>query len=98
MKALRGVSIVVLILWLVFSVAAVIVGVGRRRETLRAIGIGLIAAGAVALLTRTLAGAVCHDAIDANDREQHTEESESRREAPRWRCRTDRHGAWLLGS
>jgi Short C-terminal domain len=65
LKALRGVSIVVLILWLLFSVAAVVVGVGRRREALRALGFGLIAAGALALLTRTLAGNAIVNALSS---------------------------------
>jgi Short C-terminal domain len=65
LKALRGVSIVVLILWLAFSAAAVVVAVGRRREAVRAIGIGLIAAGALALLTRTLAGNAIVNALSS---------------------------------
>jgi hypothetical protein len=67
LKALRGVSIVVLILWLAFSVAAVVVGVGRRREALRSIGIGLIAGCALALLTRTLAGNAIVNALSSTE-------------------------------
>ena len=55
LTALRGISLVVLILTLVFFVAAVFVA-DRKREALRMVGFGLVAAGAAALLTRYFVG------------------------------------------
>src|SRR3954452_89932 len=55
LKALRGTTLVVLILTLVLFVAAVFVA-DRKREALRMVGFGLVAAGAAALLARYFVG------------------------------------------
>jgi hypothetical protein len=55
LDAFRGLTIVLLVLSLGLYAAAVAVA-GRRREALRAVGIGLVAAGAVALIARGFAG------------------------------------------
>ncbi|MFL5876299.1 MAG: hypothetical protein ACJ76T_10500 [Solirubrobacteraceae bacterium] len=55
LKALRGITVVVLILTLVLFVAAVFVA-DRKREALRMVGFGLVAAGAAALLARYFVG------------------------------------------
>ena len=55
-KALRPLAIVLVLLVLVFYGAAVGIARGRRRETLRSVGFGLIAAGAIALVARSVGG------------------------------------------
>src|SRR5215212_4516483 len=55
LKALRGITLVVLIFTLVLFVAAVFVA-DRKREALRMVGFGLVAAGAAALLARYFVG------------------------------------------
>jgi hypothetical protein len=53
-RILRPLAIVLLALTLVLYGSAIAVARGRRRETLRAVGFGLIIAGALALLVRSL--------------------------------------------
>jgi hypothetical protein len=55
LKALRGAAVVMLILAVALFAAAVALS-RRRRETLRAVGVGLVVAGVLALLTRLFAG------------------------------------------
>src|SRR3954451_14551870 len=55
LKALRGSTLVVLILTLLLFVAAVFVA-DRKREALRMVGFGLVVAGAAALLPRYFVG------------------------------------------
>jgi hypothetical protein len=55
LKALRGAAVVLLILSAALFAAAVALS-RRRRESLRAVGVGLVVAGVLALLTRLFAG------------------------------------------
>lgn len=55
-RVLRPLAILLVALMLVFYGAAIAVAGSRRRETLRAAGFGLIAAGALALIVRSLGG------------------------------------------
>ena len=54
--SLRPLAILLLALMLVFFGGAIALARGHRRETVRAVGFGLIVAGALALLLRTLGG------------------------------------------
>jgi hypothetical protein len=56
LKALRGLPFVVLGLSLLLFVGALLLAPDRRRQSLRAYGVGFIAAGGAALLTRSIAG------------------------------------------
>jgi hypothetical protein len=62
-KLLKALAIVLVVLALGLYALAVYLAVGRRRETLRACGIGLVVAGAAALLARSLAGNAVVDAL-----------------------------------
>ena len=56
LQALRGISLIVLILTFLLYIVAVVVARERRRETLRMVGGSLIVAGALALVARYFAG------------------------------------------
>lgn len=56
LKALRGITLVVLLLTLLLYVVAVFVAQDRRREALRMVGWSLLVAGILALLARTFVG------------------------------------------
>ena len=62
-KAIRRLAIVLTVLVFGLYALAVYLARGRRRETLRSVGIGFIAAGAVALVARGLAGTAIVDSL-----------------------------------
>ncbi|HEU4658718.1 MAG TPA: SHOCT domain-containing protein [Capillimicrobium sp.] len=62
-KLLKPLALVLVLLMLAAFAAAIALARGRRRETLRGAGIGLVFAGAVALVVRALAGDVVVDAL-----------------------------------
>jgi hypothetical protein len=62
-RALKAIAIVLVLLSLALYALAVYLARGRRRETLRACGIGLFAAGATVLVARSLAGDAVVDAL-----------------------------------
>jgi hypothetical protein len=62
LKALRGITIVVLVLTFLLYGFAVFIA-GRRREALRAVGWGLIIAGVLALIARSVAGGAIVDSL-----------------------------------
>jgi hypothetical protein len=66
-KAIRSLAIILTVLVFGLYALAVYLAHGRRRETLRSVGIGFIAAGAVALIVRGLAGTAVVDALAKND-------------------------------
>jgi hypothetical protein len=66
-KAIRRLAIVLTVLVFGMYALAVYLARGRRRETLRSVGIGFIAAGAVALIARGLAGTAVVDALAKNE-------------------------------
>jgi hypothetical protein len=61
-KALRTLPVVLLVLTLLLYGVAILVA-GRRREALRSVGVGFVAAGIVALLARSLGGNAAVDAF-----------------------------------
>jgi hypothetical protein len=63
LDALRGATLVLVLLTVLLLVAAVAVAQGRRREALRSAGFGLVVAGILALLTRYFAGSAVADAL-----------------------------------
>jgi hypothetical protein len=63
LKALRGVTLILVLLTLAFLVAAVALARDRRREALRMAGFGLIVAGILALLTRYFVGSSVVDSL-----------------------------------
>jgi hypothetical protein len=56
LQALRGITLVVVILTFLLFAVAVFVAADRRREALRMVGIGFVLAGAAALVARGLVG------------------------------------------
>ena len=66
-KAIRRLAIVLTVLVFALYALAVYLARGRRRETLRAVGIGFIFAGAVALIVRGLAGTEVVNALAKNE-------------------------------
>jgi hypothetical protein len=66
-KAIRRLAIVLTVLVFALYALAVYLARGRRRETLRSVGIGFIAAGAVALIVRGLAGTAVVNALAKNE-------------------------------
>jgi hypothetical protein len=66
-KAIRSLAIILLVLVFGLYALAVYLAHGRRRETLRSVGIGFIAAGAVALIVRGLAGTGVVNALAKNE-------------------------------
>jgi hypothetical protein len=60
---IRGVAIVLVVLTLALFALAVYLARDRRRETLRAVGFGFIAAGALAIIARSLAGGAVVNAL-----------------------------------
>jgi hypothetical protein len=66
-KLIRRLAIVLTVLVFGMYALAVYLARGRRRETLRSVGIGFIAAGAVALVARGLAGTAVVDALAKNE-------------------------------
>jgi hypothetical protein len=66
-KAIRRLAIILIVLVFALYALAVYLAHGRRRETLRAVGISFIAAGAVALIVRGLAGTAVVDALAKNE-------------------------------
>jgi hypothetical protein len=62
-RLLKAIAIVLLVLALALFALGVYLARDRRREALRACGIGLLFAGAAALLARTLAGGAVVDAL-----------------------------------
>jgi hypothetical protein len=66
-KLLRHLPIVLTLLALILFGLAIWFGGPRRRETLRAVGIGFIVAGALVLLLRTLGGHYVVDALAKTD-------------------------------
>ena len=64
---LRPLAILLLILMLGFYAGAIALARGRRRETVRAAGIGLIVAGALALLLRSLGENVVVNALASTE-------------------------------
>jgi hypothetical protein len=66
-KLIRRLAIVLTVLVFGLYALAVYLARGRRRETLRSVGIGFIAAGAVALIVRGLAGTAVVNALAKNE-------------------------------
>ena len=66
-KAIRRLAIVLTVLVFGMYALAVYLARGRRRETLRSVGFGFIAAGAVALIARELAGGAVVEALAKNE-------------------------------
>jgi hypothetical protein len=66
-KAIRRLAIVLTVLVFALYAVAVYLARGRRRETLRSVGIGFIAAGAVALIAREIAGTEVVNALAKNE-------------------------------
>jgi hypothetical protein len=66
-KAIRSLAIILTIVVFGLYALAVYLARGRRRETLRSVGIGFIAAGAVALIVRGLAGTGVVNALAKNE-------------------------------
>jgi hypothetical protein len=66
-KLIRRLAIILTVLVFGLYALAVYLARGRRRETLRSVGIGFIAAGAVALIARGLAGTAVVDALAKNE-------------------------------
>ncbi len=62
-ELLKPLALVLTLLMLACFAAAIAVARGRRRETLRAAGVGLVFAGAIALVARELGGSVVGDAL-----------------------------------
>jgi hypothetical protein len=60
---IRGLAIVLVVLAVALFALAVYLARGRRRETLRAVGFSFIAAGALAIIARSLAGGAVVDAL-----------------------------------
>jgi hypothetical protein len=60
---IRGLAIVLVVLTLALFALAVYLARDRRRETLRAVGFGFIAAGALAIIVRALVGDVVVNAL-----------------------------------
>jgi Short C-terminal domain len=56
LQLLKKLPVILIVLMLILYTGAVYLARGRRRETLRAIGFGLVTAGALALLVRSAAG------------------------------------------
>jgi hypothetical protein len=66
-KLIRRLAIVLTVLVFGLYALAVYLARGRRRETLRSVGIGFIAAGAVALIVHGLAGTAVVNALAKNE-------------------------------
>ena len=66
-KLIRRLAIVLTVLACGLYALAVYLARGRRRETLRSVGIGFIGAGAVALIAHGLAGTAVVDALAKNE-------------------------------
>jgi hypothetical protein len=66
-KLIRRLAIVLTVLVFGLYALAVYLARGRRRETLRSVGIGFIGAGAVALIVHGLAGTAVVDALAKNE-------------------------------
>jgi hypothetical protein len=66
-KLLRPIAIVLLLLMIAFYAAAIFLARARRRETLRAVGFGLILAGVLALLLRSLGGDAVVNSLAGTD-------------------------------
>jgi hypothetical protein len=66
-KALKAVAVVLIVLMLGLFALAVYVARGRRRRALRAVGVGLLFAGAAALVARGLAGNAVVDSLATTD-------------------------------
>ena len=66
-KAIRRLAIILTVLVFGLYALAVYLARGRRRETLRSVGFGFIAAGAVALIARGLAGTAVVNALAKNE-------------------------------
>jgi hypothetical protein len=60
---IEDLPIVLLVLWLALWALAMYLAVGRRRETIKAIGLGLVIAGLAAVVLRVLAGDAVVDAL-----------------------------------
>jgi hypothetical protein len=65
LQALRGISLIVLILTFLLYIVAVVVARERRRETLRMVGGSLIVAGALALVAHYFAGQQIVDGLSS---------------------------------
>ena len=66
-KLIRGLAIILTVLVFGLYALAVYLARGRRRETLRSVGIGFIGAGAVALIVHGLAGTAVVNALAKNE-------------------------------
>jgi hypothetical protein len=66
-KLIRRLAIILIVLVLGMYALAVYLARGRRRETLRSVGLGFIAAGAVALIVHGLAGTAIVNALTKNE-------------------------------
>lgn len=66
-QAIRGLPIVLTLLVLILYGLAIYLAGPRRRQALRAVGFGFLAAGVLALLVRGLAGTAVVDALTANE-------------------------------
>lgn len=66
-KLIRRLAIVLTVLAFGLYALAVYLASGRRRETLRSVGFGFIAAGAIALIVRGLAGTTVVNALVSNE-------------------------------
>jgi hypothetical protein len=66
-KAIRRLAIVLGVLVFALYALAVYLARGRRRETLRSVGFGFIAAGAIALIVKGLAGTAIVNALTKNE-------------------------------
>jgi hypothetical protein len=66
-NALQAAAVVLVVLALLLYMLAVFLAQGWRREALRAVGFGLLAAGAAALVARSVAGDYVVDALATTD-------------------------------
>jgi hypothetical protein len=66
-KLIRGLPIVLTLLVVLLYGLAIYLAGPRRRRALRSVGLGFIAAGAIALIARSLAGTAVVDALTANE-------------------------------
>jgi uncharacterized membrane protein len=65
LKALRGITLVIVLLTLLLYAIAVVVAQDRRRQALRMVGWSLIVAGVLALLVRTFVGQQVVDSLSS---------------------------------
>jgi hypothetical protein len=62
-KAIKGIAIVLPALWLLLAALAIYLAHGRRRQAIRGVALGVVAAGIAALLARGAAGDIVTNAL-----------------------------------